>query len=123
MDGQYDEVFEALNKRAPSLASVLASHSVQLHVPEQWYAAAMEDLRKLLAASPEVMGATEVAEITGIARPNLYTTPGLPKPRQRLAMGSAWDAEEVRSAAAAAYHKYQRCGSTAAKRLFVSALH
>ena len=46
--------------------------------------------------TPEMMGATEVAEALGVGQTNLRRIPGLPAPVQKIKAGSLWRADEIR---------------------------
>jgi hypothetical protein len=63
-------------------------------------------------------GAQPLLLTTGLMAPEAYTLDAAVR-----AWFATLDPEEVRSAAAAAYSKHQRCGLAAARRLFVSAAH
>ncbi|HEX6737746.1 MAG TPA: hypothetical protein VF310_05735, partial [Vicinamibacteria bacterium] len=70
------------------------------------------------AAPLQRSGAHPLLLTTGLMAPEAYTLDAAVR-----TWFTTLDPDEVRAAAAAAYHKHQRCGLTAARRLFVSALH
>jgi hypothetical protein len=54
---------------------------------------------------PELMGAQEASATLGVKQTNLRKVSGLPEPYDKVAAGTLWRAQEIRSLAFLRHHK------------------